>query len=116
MAVLAFIQHRLGRTDGVSLEVDKWRAVLEQKGHTVHYIAGNDDVPGGCTVPELYPFHPVTERIIRNATRKLTDYQTPSDLVADVERQAARIKPQLESYLDSLKVEVVLPNNLLSVG
>jgi hypothetical protein len=116
MSVVAFIQHRLGRTDGVSLEVDKWRAVLEAEGHTVHYIAGNDDVPGGLVIPELYPFHPVTERIIRNATRKLTDYSNGAELLEDVEAHAALIKPQIERYLDELGVELLLPNNLLSVG
>ena len=116
MAVFAFIQHRLGRTDGVSLEVDKWRAVLERRGHTVHYIAGNDDVPGGHSIPELYPFHPVTRKIIRNATRALTDYAAPADLIAEVEEHSARIRPQIEAALDRLRVEVVVPNNLLSVG
>jgi hypothetical protein len=116
MAVLAFIQHRLGRTDGVSLEVDKWRTVLERNGHTVHYIAGNDDVPGGFSIPELYPFHPVTAKIIRNATRELVDYPDGAALIADVEAHAAVIRPQIEHYLDELAVDVLLPNNLLSVG
>ncbi len=116
MAVLAFIQHRLGRTDGVSLEVDKWRSVLERHGHTVHYIAGNEDVPGGHVIPELYPFHPMTERIIRNATRSLEDYDTPADLIAEVERHAGLIKPQFERFFDELGVDLILPNNLLSVG
>jgi len=116
MAVLAFIQHRLGRTDGVSLEVDKWRSVLERNDHTVQYIAGNDDIPGGNSIPELYPFHPVTERIIRNATRRLTDYDTPAELIEEVERHAAVIKPQFERLFDDLGVDLILPNNLLSVG
>ncbi len=116
MAVFAFIQHRLGRTDGVSLEVDKWRVVLERRGHTVHYIAGNDDVPGGHCIPELYPFHPVTQKIIYNATRALTDYETPADLIVEVEEHSARIRPQIEEALDRLSVDVVIPNNLLSVG
>lgn len=116
MAAIAFVQHRLGRTDGVSLEVDKWRTVLENRGHTVYYIAGNEDVPGGHVIPELYPFHPVTERIIRNATRELTDYATPAELLDEVERLAAVIEPQFERFIDELGVEVLIPNNLLSVG
>jgi len=74
VAVFAFCQHRLARTDGVSLEVDKWRRVLEGMGHAAHYLAGNDDMPGGHVIPELYPFCPVTHKILRNATVELTDY------------------------------------------
>ncbi len=116
MAVFAFCQHRLGRTDGVSLEVDKWRRVLESRGHTVHYLAGNDDVPGGHFVPELYPFHPVTSRIIKNATRKLEDYPSAAALIEDIMRHKAVIKPKLRRLIDDLHVDVMLPNNLLSVG
>lgn len=116
MAVFAFCQHRLGRTDGVSLEVDKWRRVLEEMGHTVHYIAGNDDVPGGHFVPELYPFHPVTERIIRNATREFVDYPSPAALIEEIQAHKALIKPKLQRIIEELRVDVLLPNNLLSVG
>ena len=116
MAVFAFCQHRLGRTDGVSLEVDKWRRVLEGMGHTVHYLAGNDDVPGGHFIPELYPFHPVTARIIKNATRELADYPSPAALIDEIQRHKALVKPQMLRFLDECKVDVMLPNNLLSVG
>ncbi len=116
MAVFAFCQHRLGRTDGVSLEVDKWRRVLEEMGHTVHYIAGNDDVPGGSFIPELYPFHPVISRIIRNATRELSDYDSPAALMEEVFAHKAVVKEKMAAIIEKLGVDVMLPNNLLSVG
>ncbi len=116
MAIIAFCQQRLGRTDGVSLEVDKWRKVLEGMGHTVHYIAGNDDVPGGNCIPELYPFHPVTARIIKNATRELVDYPGEKALLDEVFAQKAIVKPKLRKILADLGVELLVPNNLLSVG
>lgn len=116
MAVIAFCQHRLGRTDGVSLEVDKWRTVLEGMGHTVHYIAGNEDVPGGNCVPELYPFHPVTERIIKNATVALEDYADPKDLLDEIFRHRDVVKDKMLSLINGLGVDLMVPNNLLSVG
>jgi len=116
MAVFAFMQHRLGRTDGVSLEVDKWRRVLEGMGHTVHYFAGNEDVPGGHSIPELYPFHPEAEKLIRNCTRELSDYDSPGELIEAIHAHRDRIKPQLLKYMDECKVDVMVPNNLLSVG
>ncbi len=116
MAVFAFCQHRLGRTDGVSLEVDKWRRVLESMGHTVYYLAGNEDVPGGHFIPELYPFHPVTARIIKNATRELVDYDSPAELIEEIQQHKALIKPQMLEFIEKCNVDVMLPNNLLSVG
>ncbi len=116
MANIGFIQHRLGRTDGVSLEVDKFRAVLERNGHNVHYCAGNDDVPGGQRIPELYPFHPVTQRILMNATRELTDYGSPAALMREVREHADRIKPGFLRFIRDNRLDLVFPNNLLSVG
>lgn len=116
MAKVGFIQHRLGRTDGVSLEVDKFRHVLEQAGHTVFYLAGNDDVPGGEFIPELYPFDPVTQKILQNATRELKDYEGPADLLREVREQADRIKPGMLSFIRDNQLELIFPNNLLSVG
>ena len=37
---IAFISGKLGDVDGVSLETDKWIALLGELGHTVHTIAG----------------------------------------------------------------------------
>lgn len=116
MANIAFTQHRLGRTDGVSLEVDKWRTLLERMGHTVSYLAGNEDVPGGHCVPELYPMHPVTNRILTNATRELKDYPDGEALLRETREHADRIKPRMLSFLREKKIDLLLPNNLVSVG
>jgi len=116
MANIAFLQHRLGRTDGVSLEVDKWRAILERHGHTVLYLAGNEDVPGGHCIPELYPMHPVTNRILMNATRALKDYPDGTALLADVRAHADLIKPKMIRFLRQQRIDLLLPNNLGSVG
>ena len=116
MANIGFIQHRLGRTDGVSLEVDKFRMVLERNGHQVFYLAGNADVPGGACLPELYPFHPVTQRILMNATRALTDYASPGELMAEVRAHADVLKPGMRRFLEEHALDLIFPNNLMSVG
>ena len=33
---IAMIHYRVGETDGVSLEMDKWKKVLEKNGHRVY--------------------------------------------------------------------------------
>ncbi|MCC5835327.1 MAG: glycosyltransferase family 4 protein [Opitutales bacterium] len=116
MARIGFIQHRLGRTDGVSLEVDKFRSVLQVEGHEVFYLSGNADVPGGNFIPELHPEHPVTARIIRNATRSLVDYPNGDALIAEVRLLAKKILPGIVSFIRSYRLDVIFPNNLLSVG
>jgi hypothetical protein len=35
------LHYQVGGTDGVSLEIDKWKQVLEEMGHTVRLCAGD---------------------------------------------------------------------------
>lgn len=117
MATVAFVQNRLGRTDGVSLEVDKWRQVLrDRRGHTVWYCSGNDDVPTNYVVPEIYAQHPVTWKILQNATVKFKDYTREEDLEKDIYDHADTIEKKLLQFIDEKKVSVLLPNNLCSGG
>jgi mannosylglucosylglycerate synthase len=117
MARIAFFQNRLGRTDGVSLEVDKWRRILEERmGHTVIYCSGNDDVQGNYVIPELYALHPVTWKILRNGTVELVDYEDESDLERDIYEHADVIEQKLLEFIRSERIEMLIPNNLCSGG
>ncbi len=117
MATIAFFQNRLGRTDGVSLEVDKWRVILEQRlGHRVLYCSGNDDVPGNYVIPELYALHPMTWKILRNGTVKFQDYLSEADLERDIYAHAEVIEEKLLKFIGDEGVDLLIPNNLCSGG
>ncbi|TVQ23795.1 MAG: glycosyltransferase, group 1 family protein [Spirochaetaceae bacterium] len=116
MANIAFFQNRLGRTDGVSLEVDKWRVILEGMGHTVYYCSGNDDVLGNYVIPELYALHPVTWKILRNGTVKFEDYASEAELERDIYEHADCIEKKLLAFIEKQRIDVLVPNNLCSGG
>lgn len=117
MATFSFFQNRLGRTDGVSLEVDKWRSVLRDRmGHDVWYCSGNDDVPTNYVLPELYASHPQTWKILRNGTVKFEEYASEEDLERDIYDHADVIEKKLLSFIAEKKVNVLVPNNLCSGG
>lgn len=115
MARFIFFHNALGKTDGVSLEVDKWRWCLEQMGHEVFYCAGNNDVDDVHCIPELDFFHPVTRNLIENATVELKDF-TEQELGEAIVAQAQIIKGKLETLIEELQPDCLIPNNLLSVG
>jgi hypothetical protein len=115
MARIAFFHNALGKTDGVSLEVDKWKSVLEKMGHTVYYCAGNNDVGHVHCIPQLCFMHPKTYELIQNATVQLKDYDEKT-LKNEILTHASIIKKQLLEFIDKYKIEVLIPNNLLSVG
>jgi glycosyltransferase involved in cell wall biosynthesis len=117
MAVISFFQNRLGRTDGVSLEVDKWRQVLRDRmGHAVWYCSGNDDVPTNYNIPELYAQHPKTWKILRNGTVEFKDYASEQDLELDIYNHADVLEAKLLRFFDEKKINLLVPNNLCSGG
>ncbi len=116
MSRIAFIHNALGKTDGVSLEVDKWKKVCERQGHTVFYIAGNHDVEGIHCIEELSFNHALSYKILRNATVELKDYESEAALEQDIYRQKNTIKQKLAKLLEELKIDIIIPNNLMSVG
>jgi len=111
-----FVHNKLGKTDGVSLEIDKWKDVLEKMGHNVYYCAGNDDIEGIYTIPELSFAEPLTKKILHNATVKYEDYEDEDKLKEDIFKQADKIKPELIKFIDEFEIDILIPNNLLSVG
>lgn len=117
MATFSFFQNRLGRTDGVSLEVDKWRHILRDRmGHKVWYCSGNSDVKTNYVIDELYAQHPKTWKILRNGTVKFTDYATEQDLELDIYNHADVIEAKLLRFIEEKGIQVLVPNNLCSGG
>lgn len=116
MANIAFFQNRLGRTDGVSLEVDKWRKILEKMGHVVFYCSGNDDVEGNYVIEELYAEHEITAKILKNATRKFEDYQTEAQMEREIYNHAQVIEEKLQAFIKEKDIQLLIPNNLCSGG
>lgn len=116
MKKIAFFQNRLGRTDGVSLEVDKWRKILEKLGHQVYYCSGNDDVEGNYVIPELYAAHPMTSKILVNATRSFSDYKSESEMEVEIYSHADIIEKKLFEFIEKYEIDILIPNNLCSGG
>ena len=60
---IGYITFRIAGTDGVSLEAERWKIILERMGHRVTMIAGELDRPGYLlpnihfTRPHIHDLH-----------------------------------------------------------
>ena len=50
---IGIIHYRAGKTDGVSLEIVKRKAILEKLGYTVKIISGPENIGSDYVIPEL---------------------------------------------------------------
>lgn len=111
---IALAHFRTGQTDGVSLEMDKWRHVLEKIGHEVVYISGTPEAE--IYIEELFYKNEKNLKFVDNAYRKLEDYNSESKLEAAVKKEAAVIAEKLESKIKEAEIELLIPNNIFSLG
>jgi len=108
---IALVHFRAGFTDGVSLEMEKWKTVLEELGHEVIYVAGEFDQAQGVEIPSLSMNDATNLRIHKNAFEKLTvDERTFEDAF---DAYVERIKSELKNLP---KLDLLIINNIFSLG
>ena len=126
---IAMICSRLGRTDGVSLEMLKWFWVLSEQGHEVIFILGekypDDD---GCFVRDKSIIHPkfnsawkksflVPEMKIKNKTNQITFNKVfvknkfNKKIKETIETSAKKIEKKIEKILKDKKVDLIIAEN-----
>lgn len=113
---IALCHFRVGETDGVSLEMDKWKMALEQLGHKVIYIAGS---AGNCEaeiIPDLHYQHPVNNRIVENVYQNFESYCSEKNLKNEIFSLAESIERDLINLIEKNNIDLIVPNNILSLG
>ena len=113
---IALAHYRIGDTDGVSLEMEKWRTVLESMGHEVVFIAGNPWDSRTFVIEELNYRNPYNDKIVYNAFENLVDYHNEQELLADIERLANIIEQKLIALIHNEQIDVIVPNFVIRLG
>lgn len=113
---IGMFHFQVGRTDGVSLEMDKWRRVLEEMGHTVHYAAGDLGSAPGTLIPEMYHHTPEAERLYANTFIELRDYPEEAAYRRELYGLANVIQAKLRRWVEEKDIDFLLPQNVWSVA
>ncbi|GIQ61603.1 hypothetical protein PACILC2_01710 [Paenibacillus cisolokensis] len=113
---IALCHFRVGETDGVSLEMEKWKKVLEDMGHNVFLLAGSLGEQEGIEIDELHYRHPLNDKLVLNAYERLQDYETEEQFRREVFAYAAKIEESLIRAIDRYELDVLVPNNIWSLG
>jgi len=116
MKTIGIIHYQVGRTDGVSLEIDKWKRVLENMGHRVRLCAGDLSSLEGTLIEEIYHHRPEIARLYHNTFATLDSYPDESSYRGELERLAESLEEKLCQFVQEQKIDYLLPENVLSVG
>ncbi len=116
MKTIGIFHYQVGRTDGVSLEIDKWKRVLEEMGHTVHLCAGDLGKVEGTLIEEMYHHRPDAERISYNTFCELRDYPDDAAYRAELLSLADVIERQIRAFVEKKGIDLLIPQNVWSVA
>jgi glycosyltransferase involved in cell wall biosynthesis len=111
---IGFISTRLEGTDGVSLETEKWAAVLQRSGHQCFYFAGECDRPEDVrrVVPEASFQHPEIASINRSVYSKQI---RPPDVARRINRIKTHLKNELYRFISDFNLDLIITENVLAI-
>ena len=113
---IALCHFRVGETDGVSLEMVKWEKALVQLGHEVVYIAGSDPHHKAIIIPELHYQHPLNNTIVEQVFGQEEEKWPKEELKSKIYMLADLIESALYKIIREHQIDVLVPNNILSLG
>ncbi len=112
---IGIMHYQTGNTDGVSLEIDKWRHVLEELGYSLHICSGNLGMGDGFLIDELYHHQDEIKIIQRNAFSALNEF-TANELINLIEEISTRLEKSLCEFIETKQIDLLIVNNIWSVG
>ena len=103
-------------TDGVSLEMNKWKRVFEDMGHSVHLCAGKYGADEETVIEEMYHHRPDSRLLNLNTFKALRDYRNEATYRAELYRLADIIEDKLRTFIHEKKIDFLVPQNVWSVA
>ena len=107
---IGFLSTRIAGTDGVSLEIEKWAAILKKLGHECFYFAGECDRPDEISylVPEAHFKHP---EIIALTKDLFDDYIRSQKTSQSIQKLSNHLKNEIYKFQKIFDIELLIVEN-----
>lgn len=113
---IAICHYSVGKTDGVSLEIDKRKNMLIYMGYDVKLIAGSNSEGADYIIPELDFNREEIVRIKENSFFALKDFADEEDLKSEIYRISNTIKKALLRIQEKENFGYFFLHNIFSHG
>jgi len=112
---IGIFHFQVGGTDGVSLEIEKWKAALEEMGHTCYLCAGDLGTAEGTLIREMFHHLPESERLYLNTFVRLSDFDREG-YQAELERMTGILVESFREFIIEKKIDLLLVQNIWCVA
>lgn len=111
---IGFISTRIAGTDGVSLEIEKWAAVLERNGFDCYYFAGEIDRGDerSLKAPEAH-FEDSRIEVVQAQLFGVT--KRSREVSDEIQSIKDRLKNSLYDFCEKFSIDLIIPENALTV-
>jgi glycosyltransferase involved in cell wall biosynthesis len=112
---VGFVSTRFKGSDGVSLETEKWSAVLKRLGCSCFLFGGDCDekeLDYTYLLPEAHFQHPEIQEIY---TDSFTSSARPPDMTHQIHLLTANIKQHLYRFVDQFGIDLMIVENALAI-
>lgn len=106
---------RVGLMDGVSLEIDKWKKILEEMGHKVCLLAGEASNLDVTIIPKLHLDHPEIRNIYYNAFCSLRDFNAEKEFAQEIYKIAGQIEEEISLFIKKYSIDILDIENIWSL-
>jgi glycosyltransferase involved in cell wall biosynthesis len=113
---IAIFHYIANFTDGVSLEMNKWRNVFEEMGHTTHLCAGKYGAAEEMVIEEMYHHSPDARLLNFNTFKALREYRDEKVYRTEMYRLARIIEKKINDFIEEKKIDFLVPQNVWSVA
>ncbi|MHC1716900.1 MAG: glycosyltransferase [Candidatus Dojkabacteria bacterium] len=111
------IHFRVGKTDGVSLEMDSWKKILQSKGANVALCSGPENIGADYVIEDLeQQFNPEMYRIDQDSFGKIENFSTKKELTESILKHQEIIEQEFVKVIEDFKPSNIIVSNIFSVG
>lgn len=112
---IGIFHYQVGRTDGVSLELEKWQHIFEELGYKVHLCAGDLGSAQGTLIEEMYHHLPEIERLSYNTFKELLDFDAEG-YKKELYYWANILEERFREFVQEKNIDFLVPQNMWCVG
>ncbi len=111
---ILMIHYKVGGTDGVSLEMDKWKNIFNKMGHNVIMLGGEMD--NKIIYPSLYHNSQIARDFYFYSFQNKPVFKDEEEYKEKVYHQVEKCEKIIEKFVDENNIDLVIAQNVWSVA
>ncbi len=110
------IHYKIMGTDGVSLEMNKWKRVLEDAGHTVYLLGAEIGDDALIIHPALHHTSDIAKRLYRYSFVEPVGFADEEEYHSVLYEEADKAEEVLTQFIEEKGIDLIIPQNIWSVA